>query len=196
MFNLTRGEELTALIAVSLVGLAVAVACLVRGDRGTTEEIPLNKSDETAVQQSRRVAEPKLPSAASTQTRSSAVSQPPVGSSVAAAGGPAQPKTDFSTGARIPSGRFVGGEGVVNPGTRVSPQRAGAASSPTGTAKINVNVADQKELESLPGIGPTLATRIIEFREKQKFQKVDDLIAVRGIGPKTLEKIRDLVCVK
>jgi competence protein ComEA len=49
-------------------------------------------------------------------------------------------------------------------------------------------------LESLPGVGPILAQRIIEYREESgPFQSVDDLLNVKGIGPSLFEKIRDLV---
>ncbi|MCX6640372.1 MAG: helix-hairpin-helix domain-containing protein [bacterium] len=60
---------------------------------------------------------------------------------------------------------------------------------------ININTADQSELESLPGIGPTLAKRIMEFRtERGKFRKVEDLLGVSGIGPKKFEQIKPRVC--
>lgn len=58
--------------------------------------------------------------------------------------------------------------------------------------KININKADEKQLEKLPGIGPTKAKRIIEYREKNgKFKSLDELLNVNGIGPKTLEKIKN-----
>lgn len=61
---------------------------------------------------------------------------------------------------------------------------------------LNVNKATQEELEALPGIGPTIAQRIIEWREtKGPFQSVDDLLQVSGIGPARLAAIRDLITV-
>lgn len=61
---------------------------------------------------------------------------------------------------------------------------------------LNVNTATQAELEALPGIGPTIAKRIIEWREtKGPFQKVEDLLQVSGIGAARLAAIRDLVTV-
>ncbi len=55
---------------------------------------------------------------------------------------------------------------------------------------IDVNRASQKELESLPGIGPKLADAIMQDRlKKGSFHQADDLLRVKGIGPKRLEKI-------
>lgn len=62
-------------------------------------------------------------------------------------------------------------------------------------APININTATADELQRLPGIGPTLAQRIIEARQIEPFRNVDDLRKVRGIGPKTLQRLRPLVTV-
>ena len=61
---------------------------------------------------------------------------------------------------------------------------------------ININTANQAELESLPEIGPHLAGEIIAYREANgPFETVDELLDVPGIGPVTLETIRDLITV-
>lgn len=55
--------------------------------------------------------------------------------------------------------------------------------------KININTADAKELELVPGIGPQMAQKILTYREeKGLFTKLEDLLNVSGIGEKTLEK--------
>lgn len=75
-----------------------------------------------------------------------------------------------------------------------NPQIASPEVQRSTTPLVNVNTASQKELESLPGIGEVLAQRIIEYRETHgPFQTPEDLLKVRGIGPKKLEKIRDRI---
>ncbi|WP_237396423.1 DUF655 domain-containing protein [Okeania sp. KiyG1] len=59
--------------------------------------------------------------------------------------------------------------------------------------KINLNTATAKELETLPGVGPKLAERIIQARQNKPFTSLDDLDQVPGIGPKILEKLSDRV---
>lgn len=56
---------------------------------------------------------------------------------------------------------------------------------------IDLNTAGATDLDALPGIGPALAQRIVEYRQKYgPFKKIDDLIQVSGIGPKLLDKIK------
>ncbi|WP_105566559.1 helix-hairpin-helix domain-containing protein [Microbacterium halophytorum] len=74
----------------------------------------------------------------------------------------------------------------------------GAADGPTPEAArpVDLNTADQAELETLPGIGPALAQRVIAWREENGgFASVDDLLAVSGIGEKVLAGLQDRVTV-
>ncbi|MDQ4108414.1 MAG: helix-hairpin-helix domain-containing protein [Actinomycetota bacterium] len=90
-------------------------------------------------------------------------------------------------------------------GTQILVPKAGppaAGGVPSGTAPgssgglINVNTASATELESLSGIGEVLAATIIEYRTQNgPFASVEDLMDVSGIGPATLDEIRDQVTV-
>jgi competence protein ComEA len=73
-----------------------------------------------------------------------------------------------------------------------SPGGAGAAGQPPGP--IRLSTATAEELQTIPGVGPVTAERIIQYREQNgPFRSVEDLDAVPGIGPKRLEQLRDLV---
>ncbi|MGG1689686.1 helix-hairpin-helix domain-containing protein [Heyndrickxia ginsengihumi] len=62
---------------------------------------------------------------------------------------------------------------------------------------VNINTADETELQTLTGIGPSKAAAIIEYREKNGFfKKVEDLKNVSGIGDKTFEKIQSSITVQ
>lgn len=61
---------------------------------------------------------------------------------------------------------------------------------------ININSAGSEELQTIKGIGPKMAQRILDMRKKVRvFKRVEDLMQVNGIGPKTFAKIKSMICV-
>lgn len=68
--------------------------------------------------------------------------------------------------------------------------------SPSSGDRININTATVSELDSLPGIGPSLAQRIIDYRTQNgAFSTIEEIMEVSGIGPATFENIKDLITV-
>lgn len=108
---------------------------------------------------------------------------------VAAAGG-LTPKADPA--ALNLARTLTDGEQIIVPALGEAPAAAGAAVD----GKVNLNSADVTALETLPRIGPAMAQRIVDWREKNgRFSAVEDLLDVTGIGDATFEGLRDLVTV-
>jgi len=63
----------------------------------------------------------------------------------------------------------------------------------SGDGKININSADSKSLETLPGVGEKKAVLIIEYRKTHKFKSKEELKKIKGIGEKTFQKIESLI---
>ena len=81
------------------------------------------------------------------------------------------------------------GQSALNP-----THSSGSAAQEPQVAPININTATKEQLEELPGIGPSKAAAIIEFRQKHgPFNSLEDLLDVPGIGPSTLENIKSMV---
>jgi competence protein ComEA len=71
-----------------------------------------------------------------------------------------------------------------------------AATEPAPADKIDLNSATVEQLDSLPGVGPTLAGRIVEYREEAgRFGTIEELLNVKGIGEKNFQKIEPLLKV-
>jgi competence protein ComEA len=72
-----------------------------------------------------------------------------------------------------------------------------SSSTVSSSTKININTANANMLQALPGIGPVLSERIIEYRNQNRlFGVIDDIKDVSGIGEKKFEGIKDLICVQ
>lgn len=66
---------------------------------------------------------------------------------------------------------------------------------PTQAALVSINAASSEQLQTLPGVGPAIAARIIEYREQTPFQALEDIQNVKGIGEKMFEKIKEQICL-
>jgi competence protein ComEA len=71
-----------------------------------------------------------------------------------------------------------------------------AAGKPAPTGKVNINTASAEQLTALPGVGPKLAARIVEYRQKSgSFRSTQDLMNVQGIGEKNFAKLESYLSV-
>ncbi len=74
--------------------------------------------------------------------------------------------------------------------------RQPAPASKAAPAVVNINTATVEQLDALPGVGAKLASRIVDYRQKNGgFKKVEDLMNVQGIGEKNFLKLKPLVTV-
>ena len=68
--------------------------------------------------------------------------------------------------------------------------------APTLEGQVNLNTATAEQLELLPGIGPAMAKKIIEYRTAKPFAEPMQVVRIKGIGRKTFEKLKPLITVK
>lgn len=107
------------------------------------------------------------------------------------AGGPFASAADLERVAGIGTGMIERWAGIVV--ASGSPRRA----RPPRSAGVDLNRALPKELEQITGIGPELARRIVDARtQRGRFDSIEDLLEVSGIGPKTLEIVREQAFVR
>ena len=107
---------------------------------------------------------------------------------IAPEGGPQPPEPRGAARGRNPGPRAQAGPPAVSVPGGTTPGTSGGL--------ININSASETELETLSGIGEVLAATIVEYRTQNgPFASVEDLMDVSGIGPATLDEIRDQVTV-
>jgi competence protein ComEA len=112
---------------------------------------------------------------------------------ITAAGGyspdvdPRQVEAQLNLAAKLQDGEVVR---VPRRGDGASPTQAGASGG-----LVNLNTATSELLDTLPGVGPATAAKILASRDKQPFASVDDLVTRKVVSATTLAKFRDLVTV-
>ena len=91
----------------------------------------------------------------------------------------------------------LGGTALPAQEGRQSPTaNATMATTPTSAGQVNLNSATMAQLQTLPGIGPATAQRIMDYREQNDgFKKIEELMNVRGIGEVSFLKLRALVAL-
>lgn len=115
--------------------------------------------------------------------------------------GAARPLTANPAAAPAPAPAVQGSSRTMEPAS-LSAASTSAAAPPTPAVStpapaiaaaprpVNINTAPAEELEIIPGVGPVLAGRIVERRARGRFRRPEDLLGVKGIGPKSLQKMR------
>lgn len=197
---LERYRGYLALILLNLTAMAGLVFTLRRPTRGVVEILP-----------------PPTPTPAPTSTPvvltvyvSGAVAKPdvytlPAGSrveqAVEAAGGFTEKAVE--AGINLAQSLFDGqqihvpqeGE-TVAPAAAAEGSPASAASAERSDRLVNINAASVEQLTTLPGIGPVIGRRIVEYREDHgDFRVIEDIKQVKGIGDATFEKLKGLITV-
>jgi competence protein ComEA len=126
-----------------------------------------------------------------------------VGDAIDAAGGfgprvdAARAAAELNLAATLTDGQQLRIPSRDDPADGAAPASSGGSSGAGGAAgkMIDLNAATQAELESLPGIGPVTATKIIEARAEARFRTVDELRERGLVGQKTFDSIRALITV-
>lgn len=174
----SRAEEVAALLMVCAAILGSGVLLLLRRPGPPVQVIDQPPATAVVVQVDGEVSHPgiyHLPAGAR------------AGDAVEAAGG----VSPLADPAAINLARLLrDGDRLTVPARHTSPAR-------TPSPQIFLNAAGERELESLPGIGPVLARRIVAQRMRDgPYRRLEDLLRVEGIGPRLLERLRPLVVIE
>ena len=103
----------------------------------------------------------------------------------------------FGLGGRGNDAEVVVTEFAVKSNSELYEQTAASGDKENETERININTCTKQQLETLPGIGPVLAERIIEFRDENGgFKTIEDITKVSGIGAAIYEDIYRLICTQ
>lgn len=177
----SRPEEAVVLAGAALVLAATGLLLLVRRPAPPIRIIEAPTGAEVVIQLDGAVARPglyRLPPGAR------------LSDALAAAGGT---RPDADLGEMNQARRLRDGErvAVASAGDKA---RAGAAAA---DGLLDLNAATAAQLETLPGVGPVLARRIVEHRASRGgFQRLDDLLQVKGVGPHLLDGVRARVVIR
>lgn len=191
-----RGTVVLCVVAVAAAALAAGVTWLSRPSVEPVPSAPVVVAGSPARTAAPSTAAADIVIAVVGQVVTPGLVTLPSGSRVAdalAAAGGALPGADL---AGINLARVLTDGEQVAVGVPGATDGGGAAPSGPGTGLVDLNAASEQELESLPGVGPVLAGRIVQWRnDNGGFGSVEELQEVDGIGPATFEELRDEVTV-
>lgn len=200
MIELDRKQQLVILILVGAVLFGAGFRCAQVKERAARESRPVLESKEEEevkdllVHVAGAVAKP-------------GVYRMPQGSRVIDAVNRAEPTEDALLDSLKLAAPLIDGQTVPipakssnQPGTPGGSTGPAAAAQPAGAATagglVNINTADLTQLDTLPGIGPALAGRIIQYRETYgPFKSIEEIKNVSGIGDKNFENLKDRITV-
>lgn len=179
----TRSQETVVLAGAALVLAASGLLLIVRRPAPPIRIIEAPARSELVIQMDGAVVRPgvyRLPSGAR------------LSDALAAAGGV---RADADPDGMNRARRLRDGEHVVVPTLGWGARSGGAPAGASGS--LDLNSATAAQLETLPGIGPVLARRIVEYRTSRgRFQRLDDLLQVKGVGPRLLDGLRARVVIR
>ena len=85
---------------------------------------------------------------------------------------------------------------VVCLGLALAPAALAQKGKAVSNEKVNLNTATSEQLQTLPGVGPAMAKRVLEYRAKVgKFTKVEEILNVKGFGEKNFQKLKDRLLI-
>jgi len=103
--------------------------------------------------------------------------------------------TDTASGSAEPADKPAPSAAGSGSPAEAAPVRE-AAPGPADSGRIDLNKATKEQLIGLPGIGPSKAQAILDYRSRNgNFRKTEELVNVKGIGEKTFEKLKDRITV-
>ncbi len=114
-----------------------------------------------------------------------------IADAIAHAGGVTRQAESASVNLAAP---LADGEQVLVPSGAAGAPAPATGGTPSPSAPVDLNSATVEQLDALPGVGPTTAQKIVDYRnEHGPYTSVDDLDAIPGIGPSRIEQLRGLV---